>query len=53
MKTTDNRVFKKYTFVVAMTSKGILGWILYEKGGMNTNRMILFLQQFVLKKEII
>ena len=50
MKTTDNRVFKKYTLAVAMTSKGILGWILYERGGMNTNRMIFFLQQFVLKR---
>ena len=36
MKTKDNRVFKKYTLVVAMNSKGIIGWILYEKGGMNT-----------------
>ena len=50
MKTKDNRVFKKYTLVVAMNSKGILGWILYQKGVMNTERMIIFLKQHVLKK---
>ena len=50
MKTKDNRVFKKYTLVVAMNSKGIIGWTLYEKGGMNTERMIIFLKQYVLKK---
>ena len=50
MKTKDNRVFKKYTLVVAMNSKGIIGWILYEKGGMNTERMIEFLKKYVLKK---
>ena len=33
-----------------MNSKGIIGWILYEKGGMNAERMINFLKQYVLKK---
>lgn len=51
MKTKDNRVFKKYTLVVAMNSKGIIGWMLYEKGGMNTDRMITFLKQYVLQKK--
>ena len=51
MKTTDNRVFKKYTLIVAMNSNGIIGWILYEKGGMNTERMIDFLKKYVLKKK--
>ena len=50
MKTKDNRVFKQYTLVVAMNSKGIIGWVLYEKGGMNTERMIEFLKKYVLKK---
>jgi transposase len=50
MKTKDNRVFKKYTLVVAMNSKGIIGWTLYEKSGMNVERMIVFLKQYVLKK---
>ena len=27
-----------------MNSKSIIGWILYEKGGMNTERMIEFLK---------
>ena len=51
MKTKDNRVFKKYTLVVAMNSKGIIGWILYEKGGMNTERMIEFLKKICFEKE--
>tara|TARA_B100000524_G_C23643361_1_gene367549 strand:+ start:221 stop:826 length:606 start_codon:yes stop_codon:yes gene_type:complete len=31
-KTTDNRVFTKYTLVCAMNSKGIIGYELYENG---------------------
>ena len=51
MKTKDNRVFKKYTLIAAMNSKGIIGWMLYEKGGMNTDIMITFLKQYVLQKK--
>ena len=50
MRTKDNRVFKKYTLIVAMNYKGIIGWVLYEKGGMNSERMIEFLKKYVLKK---
>lgn len=31
-KTTDNKVFKKYTLVSAISSKGVVGWNLYENG---------------------
>ena len=51
MKTKDNRVFKKYTLIVAMNYKGIIGWVLYEKGGMNSERMIEFLKKICFEKE--
>jgi hypothetical protein len=46
-KTTDNRVFIKYTLVCAINSKGIIGYELYEKGGMNSERMIQFIEKFI------
>jgi hypothetical protein len=49
-KTTDNRVFTKYTLVCTMTSKGIIGYELYEKGGMNSERMIAFIDKFIKNK---
>ena len=44
-KTTDNKVFKKFTLVCAMTSKRIIEWKLYEKGGMNAVRMVSFIEE--------
>jgi len=48
-KTTDNRVFKKYTLIVAFSSKGIVGFHLYESGGMSGERMVKFLDTFINK----
>ena len=28
--TKDNKVFVKYTLIMAITTKGVLDWILYE-----------------------
>jgi hypothetical protein len=49
-KTTDNRVFIKYTLVCAINSKGVVGYELYEKGGMNSERMIQFIDKFINNK---
>ena len=46
-KTTDNKVFKKYTLVSAISSKGVVGWILHENGGMTSERMIQFINRFI------
>ena len=46
-KTTDNRVFIKYTLVCAINSIGVVGYELYEKGGMNSVRMIQFIEKFI------
>ena len=42
-----NKVFKKYTLVCAINSRGIVGWILYEVGGMNSSRMVEFIDKFI------
>ena len=39
VKTTDQRVFNKYSLLVAITTKGIIGWTLYEKGAVNGERL--------------
>lgn len=46
-KTTNNVVFKKYTLVCAINSKGIVGFELYENGGMNLQRMKQFLKKYI------
>jgi hypothetical protein len=33
LKTENNQVFKKYTGIFSISTKGVLGWELYEKGG--------------------
>jgi transposase len=49
-KTTNNAVFSKYTLVCAINSKGIVGWDLYEKGGMNSIRMVSFIDKYIFGK---
>ena len=43
-KTTNNKVFQKFTLVVAISSKGLVGYELYQKGGMTSTRMINFIK---------
>ena len=50
LKTKNNKVFTKYTLVCAMTSNGIIGFELYEKGGMNSERMIKFIDNYINNK---
>lgn len=50
VKKTTNAVFKKYTLVCAINSKGIVGFELYENGGMNLQRMKDFLKKFINNK---
>ena len=46
-KTTNNKVFQKFTLVVAISSKGIVGFELYQKGGMTSERMISFIEKYI------
>ena len=49
-KTTNNAVFKKYTLVCAINNQKIIGWELYEKGGMNAERMVDFIHKYITDK---
>ena len=44
-KTTDNKVFRKYTLVSAISNKKVIGWTLYEKGGITAERMVEFIDK--------
>jgi transposase len=44
-KTTDNKVFKKYSLLVAINTKGVIGWKLYEEGAVNSERLTSFIKE--------
>lgn len=48
--TNSQDVFKKYTGIFAISYDGILGWELYEKGGINSNRLYDFLEKYITSK---
>jgi hypothetical protein len=50
-KTSDNKVYRKYTMVSAITTSGTIGYKLYEKGGMDSNRFIEFLDIILKNKK--
>uniref|UniRef100_A0A6C0HTJ6 Uncharacterized protein n=1 Tax=viral metagenome TaxID=1070528 RepID=A0A6C0HTJ6_9ZZZZ len=50
IKTQSQEVFKKYTGVFAITVKGVIGWDLYDKGGINTDRLVDFLEEHITGK---
>ena len=47
VKTESQEVFKKYTGIFAISSKGVIGYEVYKKGGINSNRMIDFINKFI------
>ena len=50
IKTQSQEVFKKYTGIFAISTKGVLGWELYEKSGINTDRLYDFLETYITNK---
>ena len=50
IKTQSQEVFKKYTGVFAISVNGVANWDLYEKGGINTDRLIEFLEHNITSK---
>lgn len=50
VKTHSQEVFKKYTGIFAISTKGVLGWKLYDKGGINSERLYDFLQENITSK---
>ena len=49
-KTTDNKVFKKYSLLIAINTKGIVGWKLYEEGAVNSERLTEFIRENITSK---
>ena len=50
IKTVSQEVFKKYTGIFAISTKGVLGWELYKKSGINTDRLVEFLEKYITTK---
>lgn len=45
INSNNNNVFKKYTLLSAISSNGIIGYKLYENGGMTTDRFVNFINE--------
>lgn len=45
VKTTNQQVFEKYTGIFAMSSSKIIGYKIYTEGGINSERLLKFLQK--------
>ena len=50
IKTHSQEVFKKYTCIFAINNKGVIGWKLYRKGGIDTDRLKHFLKKYITRK---
>jgi transposase len=47
IKTHSQEVFKKYTGIFAIMTSGCIGWELYQKGGIDSNRLIEFINKYI------
>ena len=47
VKTESQEVFKKYTGIFAISSKGVIGYEVYKKAGINSNRIVDFINKFI------
>lgn len=50
VKTENQEVFKKYTGIFAISTKGVIGYEVYKKGGIDSNRMVDFINKFINEK---
>ena len=50
IKTSSQEVFKKYTGIFSISTEGVLGWDLYDKGGIDSNRLYDFLEEHITTK---
>lgn len=49
IKTQSQEVFKKYTGIFSISVNGVVGWDLYEKSGINADRMVEFLEKHIIR----
>jgi hypothetical protein len=47
IKTDNQEVFKKYTGIFAINYEKTIGWELYDKGGIDTERLYAFLEKYI------
>jgi transposase len=47
IKSTDNKVFKHYSLLVAISNKKTIGWELYEEGAVNSERLMAFINKYI------
>ena len=50
IKTNSQEVFKKYTGVFAISINGVEGYELYNKDGIDSDRLLAFLEKFITNK---
>ena len=50
IKTNSQEVFKKYTGIFAISINDVIGYELYNKGGIDGNRLLEFLEKFITNK---
>ena len=50
IKTQSQDVFKKYTAIFAISTTGVIGWDIYEKGGIDSNRLYKFIETNITNK---
>ena len=48
VKTESQEVFKKYTGIFAISTNGVIGYEVYKKGGIDSNRVVNFINKFFL-----
>tara|TARA_X000000950_G_scaffold181259_1_gene219815 strand:+ start:583 stop:792 length:210 start_codon:yes stop_codon:yes gene_type:complete len=47
VKTESKEVFKKYTGISSVCSKGVIGYEVYKKAVIDSNRMVNFINKFI------
>lgn len=50
IKTDNQEVFKKYTGIFAISTDGVIGYEIYDKGGIDSDRLIIFLNKYITNK---
>jgi len=50
IKTQSQDVFKKYTAIFAISTTGVIGWEMYEKGGIDSDRLYKFIENNITNK---
>jgi transposase len=50
IKTNDQEVFKKYTGIFAISANGMIDYEIYDKGGIDSDRLLVFLNKYITRR---